>query len=205
MEHVNETVERKTLESAVASYSYLRGLYFIPLGLVIVLAALANWEVGPLRHLWVFPIAVLLIAAVCLPITRYYQENYGRVSPSNRQRVRGAVAVVVSLAVMVGASFLLRSEAAWSLDLPVNATAAAFGMVMLLSNAIYRTLKAHHWIIWGAVLVVGLLPVWDGADPSNVGLVIVGVAVMVTGVFDHRLLVRTFGAAKGLNLRDGDA
>lgn len=48
-------------------------------------------------------------------------------------------------------------------------------------------------------------PVWDGADPSNVGLVIVGVAVMVTGVFDHRLLARTFGSAKGLNLRDGDA
>jgi hypothetical protein len=35
--------------------------------------------------------------------------------------------------------------------------------------------------------------------------VIVGVAVMVTGVFDHRLLIRTFGSANGPNLRDGDA
>jgi hypothetical protein len=76
---------------------------------------------------------------------------------------------------------------------------------MLLSNAIYRTLKPHHWIIWGAVLVIGLVPVWDGADPSNVGLVIAGVGLMVTGIFDHRLLARTFGPAKGLNLRNGDA
>jgi hypothetical protein len=205
MERVNETVERKKLESAVASYSYLRGLYFIPLGMVFVLAALANWEVGPLRHLWVFPVAVLVIAAACLPITRYYHENYGRISASNRQRVRGAIAVVVSLVVVGGGSMLLRSDADWSLDLPVNATAATLAMVMLLSNAIYRTLKPHHWIIWGAVLVIGLVPVWDGADPSNVGLVIAGVGLMVTGIFDHRLLARTFGPAKGLNLRNGDA
>jgi len=205
MRQASETVQRKQLESAVASYSYLRGLYFIPLGLVFVLAALANWEVGPLRHLWVFPVAVLVIAAPCLPITRYYHENYGRISPSNGQRVRGAIAIIVSLAVVLGGSMLLRSDAGWSLDLPVNATAATLAMVMLLSNAIYQTLKPHHWIIWGAVVVIGLVPVWDGADPSNVGLVIAGVGLMVTGFFDHRVLARTFGPAKGLSLRDGDA
>jgi len=205
MERVNETVERKQLESAAASYSYLKGLYLIPLGLLFVLAALANWEVGPLRHVWVFPAAALVVAAACLPIARYYHENYGRVRPSSRQQARGVVAVIVSLAVMVGGSLLLRSEASWSLDLPVNATAASFAVVMLASNAIQVGLKAHHWTIWGSVLVVGLLPVWDGADPSNVGLVLAGVAVMATGVFDHRLLVRTFGSAKVLNLRDGDA
>jgi hypothetical protein len=205
MERVNETVERKQLEAAVASYSYLRGLYFIPLGMVFILAALANWEVGPLRHLWVFPVAVLVIAAPCLLITRYYHENYGRISASNSQRVRGAIAVVVSLVVVLGGSTLLRSNADWSLDLAVNATAATIAMVMLLSNAIYQTLKPHHWIIWGAVLVISLVPVWHGADPSNVGLVIAGVALMVTGVFDHRLLARTFGPVESLNLRDGDA
>lgn len=202
MEDTDETVERRKLESAAASYSYLKGLYLILLGMLFILAALTNWEVGPI---WLFPAGVVVVAAVSLPITRYYHENYGRVRPSTRQQARGAVAVVVGLLVMVGTAFLLRSEAAWSLDLPVNATAASLAMVMLVSNAINVGLKAHHWIIWGALLVVGLLPVWNGADPSNVGLVIAGVAMMVTGVFDHRLLVRTFGSAKGLNLRNGNA
>jgi hypothetical protein len=32
-----------------------------------------------------------------------------------------------------------------------------------------------------------------------------GVAVMVSGVFDHRLFVRTFGAPKALTIENGNA
>ena len=84
-------MERTTLETAAANYSYLRGLFFLPLGIVFILAALANWEVGPLRHLWAFPVAVLAVGLLCLPIARYYNGNYGRLRPSTRQQVRGAV------------------------------------------------------------------------------------------------------------------
>ncbi|MEA2151346.1 MAG: hypothetical protein QOD69_3176 [Solirubrobacteraceae bacterium] len=198
-------MERSDLESAAASYSYLRGLFFIPLGMLFILAALANWEWGPLRHTWVFFAAVLAIGAVCLPITRYYKENYGRLRPSARQQARGAAAVLVALAVVLGGSLLLRSDASWSLDLPVNATAVTLALIMLLSYGVGVGLKAHHVIIWGTVLLAGALPVWNGADPSNIGLLMAGVAVMVSGVFDHRLFVRTFGAPKALTIENGNA
>ena len=197
-------MQRKTLEMAAANYSYLRGLLAIPLGVVLILAALANWEVGPLRHIWVFPIAVVLAGAGWLVITRYYNENYGRLSPSTKQQVRSGLAVVIALAVMGGGSLLMRSDAAWSLDLPVNAVAVSFALIMLISYAIGVGLKAHHVIIWGAVLVAGALPVWSGPDPSNIGLVLAGVAVMISGVFDHRLFVHTFGAPRGLDLEESD-
>jgi hypothetical protein len=198
-------MQRRNLESAAANYSYLRGLFFIPLGALFILAALANWEVGPLRHAWAFPPAALAIGVLCLPITRYYNENYGRLSPSTRQQVRGAVAVVVGLAVMVGGSLLMRSRADWSLDLPVNATAVSFALIMLISYAIGIGLKAHHMIIWGALLMAGALPVWNGPDPSNIGLLMAGAAVMVSGVFDHRLFVDTFGSARILDVEERDA
>lgn len=198
-------MQRRTLETAAASYSYLRGLFFIPLGVLFILAALANWEVGPLRHTWVFPVAAVAVGAVCLPIARYYNDNYGRLSPSTRQQVRAAVAVVIALAVIVGGSLLLRSRAEWSLDLPVNATAVSFALIMLLQYAIGVGLRAHHVIIWGAVLITGALPVWTGADPSNIGLLLAGVALMVDGVFDHRLFVQTFGSPKSLSLEERDA
>ena len=197
-------MQQTDLETAAAKYSYLRGLFFVPLGVLFILAALANWEVGPLRHTWAFPVAALAVAAACLPIGRYYNEHYGRLSPSVRQQIRGGVAVLIALAVMIGASLLLRSRADWSLDLPVNATAVTFALVMLISYGIGIGLKAHHVIIWGIVLVAGALPVWNGADPSNIGLVIAGIAVIVTGVFDHRLFVHTFGSAKILEPEDGD-
>jgi hypothetical protein len=197
-------MERRKLETAAASYAYLRGLLFIPLGLLFILAALANWEVGPLRHTWAFPVAAALVAAACLPITRYYNAHYGRVSLSTRQHVRSAVAVLIGLAVVIGGSSLLRSQADWSLDLPVNAVAVTFALIMVISYAIGIGLKTHHVIIWGALLVAGALPVWTGADPSNIGLLLAGATVMVNGVFDHRLFVQTFGSSKGLSLQDGD-
>ena len=197
-------MQRGNLETAAANYSYLRGLFGIPLGGLIILAALVNWGVCPL---WAFLVAVMAAGAACLPIARYYNENYGRLSPSTRQQARGAVAAVIGVAVVGGGSLLLRGRADWSLDLPVNAIAVSFALFMLISYAIYVGLRAHHVIIWGALLVAGALPVWNGADPSNisnVGLVLAGVAVMVSGVFDHRLFVHTFGSPGVLDREDSD-
>jgi hypothetical protein len=197
-------MQRGNLETAAANYSYLRGLFGIPLGGLIILAALVNWGVCPL---WTFLVAVMAAGAACLPIARYYNENYGRLSPSTRQQARGAVAAVIGVAVVGGGSLLLRGRADWSLDLPVNAIAVSFALFMLISYAIYVGLRAHHVIIWGALLVAGALPVWNGADPSsisNVGLVLAGVAVIVSGVFDHRLFVHTFGSPGVLDREDSD-
>jgi hypothetical protein len=198
-------MQRRELETAAARFTYLRGLLLIPLGLLFVVAALGNWKVGPFRHDWVFIAAVLAIGAVYLVILRYYNEHYGRLNPSSAQQARAVAAVAVCVAVMIGLSLLLRSRAEWSLDLPVNAIAVAFALVMLVSYAITVGLHAHHVVIWGTVLVAGALPVWDGADPSNVGLVIDGVAVMVCGVFDHRLFVRAFGTPPLPALENGSA
>ena len=197
-------MQRGNLETAAANYSYLRGLFGIPLGGLIILAALVNWRVCPL---WAFLVAVMAAGAACLPIARYYNENYGLLSPSTRQQARGAVAAVIGVAAVGGGSLLLRGRADWSLDLPVNAIAVSFALFMLISYAIYVGLRAHHVIIWGALLVAGALPVWNGADPSNisnVGLVLAGVAVMVSGVFDHRLFVHTFGSPRVLDREDSD-
>jgi hypothetical protein len=198
-------MERRELEGAAAKYMYLRGLLYLPVGALSVLAALGNWHVGFLRHNWAFLVVAVLIGATCLPITRYYNASYGRLTPSTALQVRAGVAVAIAVAVMFGGSLLLRSRAAWSLDLPVNAIAVSFAVVMLISYAIGIGLKPHHVVIWGALLVIGALPVWNGADPSNIGLLLAGVAVMVDGVFDHRLFVQTFGPSRGVGLEERDA
>jgi hypothetical protein len=197
-------MQRRELETAAANYSYLRGLLYIPLGGLFVLAALGNWEVGPLRHTWVFLLVALALAAVAAAVNRYYNEVYGRLTPSTRQQVRAGIGLVVAVALILGGATLLRSHASWSLDLPVNPIAVCFALVMLLSYAIGVGLKAHHVIVWGALLVAGGLPVWNGADPSNIGLLLCGAAVVVCGVFDHRLFVQTFGPPDAIDYENGD-
>ncbi|HEY2201347.1 MAG TPA: hypothetical protein VGH56_05635, partial [Solirubrobacteraceae bacterium] len=202
-------MERKTLESAAATYSYLRGLLSIPLGILCVVTALVNWQWGPLRHAWVFIACVVAAGAAALAITRYYNESYGRVTLATRQRVRAAGAAISSAAlIVVGLGFLARSRASWSLDLPVNPVAASFALFMLTYYAVTIGLRAHHIIIWGSVLAAGVLPAWGGlglADTSNVGLVIAGVAAIITGIFDHRLLARTFASPRDRDLENGHA
>ena len=197
-------MQRRELETAAAKYWYLRGLLYIPVGGLLVLSALGNWQVGPFRHPWVFLLVALAIAAVAVVINRYYNERYGRLTPSTAQEVRPGIALVIAVALLFGGATLLRSHASWSLDLPVNAIAVCFAMVMLVTYAFGVGLKAHHVVIWGTVLVAGALPVWNGPDPSNVGLLLAGAGVIVSGVFDHRLFVQTFGPPRGLDLENGD-
>jgi hypothetical protein len=197
-------MDRRDLETAAARYSYLRGLLFIPVGGLCLLATLGNAEVGPLRHAWAFLLAALALGAIYFAISRSYNEHYGRLTPSTRQQVRAGVAVAIGVALMLGGASLLSSHASWSLDLPVNPIAVSFALVMLASYAIGVGLALHHVVIWGTLLVVGALPVWDGADSGNAGLALSGVALIVSGVFDHRLFVQTFGPPRALDREDGD-
>jgi hypothetical protein len=198
-------MERRDLEGAAASYWNLRGLLAVPAGLLFILAALGNWQVGPLRHDWVFVAGLLAIGGAYLLINRYYQEHYGRMSPSSRQQLPAAAALVLGVALVFGGSLLLRSRAGWSLDLPVNPIAVTFSILMLAGYAIGGVLRAHHVAVWGTLLVAGALPVWTGADPSNVGLVLCGAAVIVCGVLDHLAFVRTFGPPELPQLGNGNA
>lgn len=186
-------MDRKTLESAATDNTYLRGLLAVPIALLLFLSALGNWSVGPLRHAWVFLAGVALLGAAYLLIDRYYKETFGRATPSPRQQQRQLVATVVSVVIMIGVSTVLRSRAAWSLDLPVNPIAVASAMVLLVSFVAGGGVKRHQAVILGALAIAGLLPVWHGEDPSNIGLVMAGAAVLVIGILDHLLLLRTVG------------
>ncbi|MEA2194030.1 MAG: hypothetical protein QOG42_464 [Solirubrobacteraceae bacterium] len=198
-------MERTKLESAAAENSHLRGLFAIPMGGLMMLAALGNWEVGPLRHGWVFVACGLLIALTCLPLARYYNERFGRVTPSKRQQMRAGLAVVICVPIMIGGSLLLSSRASWSLDLPVNPTAISFALVMLVTYAMSVGLKAHHKVVFGVLLVAGLIPAWAHEGMSgNAGLALAAVAVAIAGILDHRLLVQTFGPSHGLDAEHND-
>ena len=198
-------MKRTQLESAVAENSHLRGLFGLPLSGLMMLSVLGNEAVGPLRHDWVFVVCLVLIGASCLPIARYYNEHYGRVTPSTRQRVRSLVAVAACVPLVIGGSLLLSSRASWSLDLPLNPTAISFAFVMFLGYAMSVGVRAHHRIIFGLLLLAGAIPVWAHEGMSgNAGLALAAVAVAAAGILDHRLLVQTFGPPRARNGEHAD-
>jgi hypothetical protein len=194
-------MERKQLESAAASNHYLRGLLAIPFGFVWIISGLGNLEWGPFRQLWTVPVGFGLCAAAYLLLMRYYNDNYGRVTPNGGPRAfLGGAACV---AMMIGGPILVQV-----LDLPLNGFALAWSVVALGYYAVNVGLRAHHVVIWGSVLGASLVPLWGDprtSDTPNVGMLIIGVGAIATGILDHRLLVRSFGPAHDFGLENTNA
>src|SRR4029453_18147783 len=180
-------MERKELETAAAHVTYLRGLLAIPIGLLFIITGLGNLGWGPLENPVVFLGSLLVLAAAWLGINRYYNDHYGRVTRSHRQQLRYTIASFILFpAAMIGGPILDAS-----VDLPGSAFAAPFPLAMLAWFAICVGLRMRHLIIWGALLVAGLLPVWEAmADKISVAWLPIGVATTAAGLLDHWALCR---------------
>lgn len=194
-------MERRQLATAAAEYPHLRGLFAIPMGLVMIASGLGNLEWGPFRELWAFPVFVLIAGLTCLPIIRFYKQNYGQVTLAKKAQIRAAISVALCVPLIFAGSTL-----DYKTDLPIWGFLAAWALLMLISYGFSVGLKPHHMAVGGTLLVASLIPVWGGLEPglrSNYGLIVAGIAVMVAGIFDHLLLVRTFGSLENLSVGNG--
>jgi hypothetical protein len=188
-------MERKRLEATTAAYTHLRGVLAIPGGLLAVAFALGNWRVGPFASDLFLLAVVAVFAGAGYAIDRAYRLRYGRMTPTQGRELRTLAGMLVAVAIVFGGSLLLQSRAEWSLDLPVNAIAVTFPIAFVAVYAIGGALRPHHLVIWGAVLVAGVLPIWHGPpDPGNVALVMCGAASILSGVLDHVAFTRMFAA-----------
>jgi hypothetical protein len=80
------------------------------------------------------------------------------------------------------------------LDLPVSFFDVLFGAGMLVWFATCVGLRRDHVLVWGALILLGLLPVWGGfEDRASVGWLPIAVATVVAGLLDHLALTRSFG------------
>jgi hypothetical protein len=88
---------------------------------------------------------------------------------------------------------------AWSPDGPQCIYASAFALATLAYYAILVGLRPHHLVIWGAVLVAGLLPIWGGlgVDRDPLAMIPLGRATMVSGLLDQRVLARSLAVPTG--------
>lgn len=187
-------MERRDVDRAVADNTHLRGLFVVAGGVLAILSALRNDQRWPFLSDWVFVPAVVALALAAWAASRYYNRHFGRATPSRGYEWRMVLALVVAVPAVIVGSLFLSSRASWSLDLPVNATAISLGLVLLISFAATVRLRLHHIVVYGTLLVVGAIPMWErGGMSGNAGLYLAGAAAILGGLLDHRLLVRRFG------------
>lgn len=180
-------MERRELTTAVAEVAYLRGLIAVPIGVLFLLTGLGNLGWAPLQSPWVFGGCLALLA---WRLQAYYNDTFGRATQSRQMQVRYAVVTGLLALTLVAGSFL-----DFELGLPVSLFAASFAVAMLIMFAVQTGLRQHHVLVWGALLVVALVPFWDVFDDAvSVAWLPIGVATIVAGLLDHRLLTARHGA-----------
>ena len=188
-------MRRIELEAAAANVTYLRGLFGLPLGALFVVTGLGNLQWGPLRSTWVFVLCLAAIGAGWALLSRFYEDHYGRVTARNQPYLRTALPYAFYLGALVGGPLL----DTW-LDPGVSPVAALFAVAALSWYALRVQLRTYHFVVWGTLLAAALVPVWDSLDDSiSVAFLAIGVATIVSGLLDHRVLVAGFGAAKDLD------
>ncbi len=191
-------MERRQLESAAADYPYLQGLWMIPLGIGIIVAGISNLQGRPTGSGVIALIlgGLALAGAALVLIGRYYRDHYGSVTPTRDRTIRQAAAIVAWIAILfIGANQALF----WSPDGPQCIYASAFALATLAYYAILVGLRPHHLVIWGAVFVAGLLPIWGGlgVDRDPLAMIPLGLAAMVSGLLDQRVLARSLAVPTG--------
>lgn len=202
-------MDRRQLESAGNDYPhmYLQGLYGIPFGMAMALVGLTNLARPP-ALVWIGIIGPVLVLAAFFGVARYYRHRFGRVVHMRSRQTRHLVAALVGFAVYIGVDQLGRAIFGRPPLEPVSTTAAAWAVGMLVFYAIAAGLRLHHVVIWIAVFVAALLPLWTmGAAKEAVAYFPIAAATVVAGLFDHRRLVLTFRSYRELGLGDnhGDA
>lgn len=199
-------MERKQIESVGLSYppQYVQGLYAIPAGIGWSTIGLSNLMNQPVAS-WILVGGLLLCLVAWLGITRYYQNNYGRVTPTKSRRSRLGVAIFTSLVMFIGADQLARIMFGRPPDRPMSSYAVAWSLGMAVFYGINVGLKLHHIVIWGSLLVAGLLPIWGhNVDRDAMASFPIGVATILSGLIDHRLLVRVLNTTRNLYLENGN-
>ena len=199
-------MERREIESAALNYpqQYWQGLYAIPAGIGWFTIGLTNLKSQPAAS-WFLVGGVLLCLGVWLCTARYYQNNYGRVTPTKGRQRRYSVAFFTSFAVFIGADQLTRVIFGRPPDRPMSSYAASWSLGMLVFFAMTVGLKLHHIVIWGSLLIAGLLPIWGvNVDRDAVASFPIGAATILSGLLDHRLLVHIFNSSRSSHLKNSN-
>jgi hypothetical protein len=200
-------MDQRQLEAAGAAYPlvHVQGLYAVPAGLLWFLIGLSNLEEGPVAGPVLVAGFVLCLVGVA-GAGLFYRRTYGRVTPTRERQVRYYVAFAAGFAVFIAADQLARAVLGRPPTVGVSSMASAWALGSLAFYAMSSGLRAHHVVIWGALFVSGLLPIWGtGVDRDAIAAFPIGIATVLSGLFDHRLIVQTFRTYDGLQLEHSDA
>lgn len=174
--------------AVAAEYDALQGLAWVTLGVALLVGAVVPGQAA---------VYLALGAALTALVPGWYHRRYGLARPTNRRNILVIVGTLVSF-VLLGTAFILDRV----LQPPVLVTMLTLAVVLGVGQHLMlrRTgLTPVHLAVYALVALTALAPLLGGDRGStgllSYGLAVAGLALVVTGLVDHRRLVRILGPA----------
>lgn len=187
------------------NYGAMQGLRLVPWGVAVLVATplYGGWhftQSGLWLALWLLPFAVGLGLYGLVGV--YYARTFGRVRPAHRLTIGQRAALWVALVVV---AFLLPRGVSPHLMLAVFSVAAVVATALQLWRTDGLPSRAH-WVVLVALLAAVNLPLllplpllrperWSAYTLLALWLASWSLCLIVGGLLDHRLLVRTLAPA----------
>jgi len=194
---MKENLER--IRSVTSNYNYLKGLLSIPLGLYFLLAAggIAGWWSLFIPTQEGYPELVIFVALGGLywGLVQYYKRTFGRVDHSSGNQKKVIFFWFIAIAAIVINNLF---------NLPVFLLGLAFaGMYFSFYISLKR--RVHNLILGVAIAAVSCLPLVSDIEPADkiwghmgaAFCLVLGGGMMIIGLLDHWLLVRTLPPVPG--------
>lgn len=191
-----ENLER--IRRVTKYYDQLQGLRQVPFGIMFLL--MAAWKAGwwPWFDKWQ-PLSGLLIIGLAMIafwwIGSYYELTFGKVRQSNSSQRKGKI---LSFIFFVGLYLVGLAEYKWRW--PLSGTGLFMAVVLVAYYFQTGSFRRQYLVLAGLMVVVSLLPLFNllpaeqvylWGERGVVGVAILGVLWLVSGLVDHWLLLRT--------------
>jgi hypothetical protein len=196
------------IQFVTANYSRLQGLRAVPVGILTVFVSIWSlYNQGPSADLSV-PILVAIVTALLYWLTdRYYSHTFGQVMRTPRQR-----AWELTISICAGVLALLAFILDTAKILPISAVGLVFAISFL---EYFMRANPSEWekifirfpeniVAASLILVLSLVPLFGivwwkalGIRSQVVGvLLIVGIVIIITGIWGHIRLIRALPAGE---------
>jgi hypothetical protein len=191
---MEQLISPARLRYVTARYPQLQGGRLVPLSFVFL--ASASWRAGGLHlpgdatahgaEVWFFGAIAVAIAASYL-IRRWYGRKFGAVG---QHVTRNAALPILGTCVLLVLAAYLQQTLAWHLSLPTVAVA----VVLLGIGTAHSSFRGHYVAAAAVLLAFAALPMLNvGGRGMDAALdAAIGFALLIVGLGDHLLLMRTF-------------
>ena len=196
-----ENLER--IRRVTKYYDHLQGLRQVPFGILFLLVAI--WKAGwwPWFDKWQ-PLSGLLFIGLAMSafwwVGGYYERTFGKVSQAtDSRRSRN----ILSFILFVGLYLVGLAEYEWRW--PVSGTGLLTAIVLVAYFFQTGSFRRQYLVLAALMAVVSLLPLFNlmpaeqvylWGERGVVGVAILGVLLLVSGLVDHWLLIRAFQRAR---------